>query len=92
MRVHIIDIDQGTGAETYRTTCDLVECFTDDYHIDGAYHEALADLERCGRHRIGGGAAPLTLMLDAGRNWIGYEDDYGQPGGRTTRLPVTYGR
>lgn len=92
MRVHIIDIDQRTGAETYRSSCELSECFPDEGPIGDDFRDALADLRSHGRHRLGGGAAPLVLLLDAAMHWIGYEDDYGLPGGRTTRLPVTYGR
>lgn len=95
MRVHLIDIDQGTGAETYRTTCQLSECFPDAGPSDEDYAEigeAIINLATTGRHRLGGGAAPLVLLLNAATHWVGYEDDYGLPGGRTTRLSVIYGR
>lgn len=73
IRVHVIDVDQETGEEIYCTTCGLDECYdlTSHHSYDDAMCAAL-ELKRSGRCRIGGGAAPLVLLLDAARHWVGY--------------------
>lgn len=72
MRVHLIDIDQRTGAETYRTTCPLSECFPEQGPIGDDFRDAMTYLRRHGRYRLGGGAAPLVLLLNASMHWAGY--------------------
>lgn len=62
MLVKVIDIDQVTGAETPRCECELRDCFPDaDDDIDFILTEGT--LKREGRCWIGGGAAPLVLLM-----------------------------
>ena len=50
------------GAETLQSVCDLWECFPE---YDAGYNEARAELGRIGCYWIGGGAAPLFLLMRA---------------------------
>jgi hypothetical protein len=52
------------GQETLRAECELIECFPDGV-ADPEYHAALAELKKTGRFWIGGGAAPLALLIGA---------------------------
>ena len=60
MKVKVYDVDSETFAETFRAECDLSECFPDD---DYDRHMAAAELQVCGRTWVGGGAAPLVLLM-----------------------------
>jgi hypothetical protein len=63
MRVKIFDVDQDTGAETYREHCELIECFPDG-RGDPEYWDAVTELvQGPGRYWVGGGAAPLVLLM-----------------------------
>jgi hypothetical protein len=61
MRVNVYDHDQNTGEESLQArNVDLEECFPNDRV---AYYTAREELERAGRYWVGGGAAPLVLLL-----------------------------
>ena len=64
MRVKVYDYTDN-GAETYRDEYELVECFGDG-KADPDYRPALTELATVGRYWIGGGAAPLVLLMRAG--------------------------
>jgi hypothetical protein len=59
MRVKIIDV-AANGTETFRCTSRLEEIFPER---DGEYDHAHDQIDRFGRAWIGGGAAPLTLLM-----------------------------
>lgn len=61
MKVKIFDHAAETHIETYRATADLRDCLPDDEEYEVARHE----LNVVGRYWIGGGAAPLVLLLRA---------------------------
>lgn len=61
MNVKIYDVN-GYGEETLRSECDLLECFPDGA-LDDEYLQALAELRDAGRFWVGGGAAPLVLLM-----------------------------
>lgn len=61
MHVKIYDVDNKTGAETFRSFADLSECFPD--FCDPEYFIAKSELERAGRFWGGGGAAPRYLLM-----------------------------
>ena len=62
MFVKLYDCDQNGTTETFRAQCELIECFP-DAPDDPEYQLALAELKRAGRYWVGGGAAPLTLLI-----------------------------
>lgn len=60
MKVKIYDVaDDGT--ETFRAECFLGEAFEDHAEYQNAWFELL----RSGRYWLGGGAAPLVLLMRA---------------------------
>lgn len=61
MRVKVIDYDDND--EILRCVCDLQDCFPDD---DEGYHLARNEIDRSGRCWVGGGAAPLVLLMPEG--------------------------
>jgi hypothetical protein len=63
MNVKIYDIDADTGAETFRCVAFLADALPTD---DDEYGPARDELSRVGRYWIGGGAAPLVLLVRAG--------------------------
>ena len=63
MLVLIYDTDN-SGNKTLRCQCQLRDCFPDD---EDDFQRSLAELSRSGRVWCGGGAAPLTLIVRAGR-------------------------
>lgn len=62
MRVRIYDIDQDTGAETFRETAELVACFGDGTR-DPDYLVVIGELALGGRAVIGGGASPMVALI-----------------------------
>lgn len=64
MRVKIYDYTDN-GAEVYRDEAELVDVFGDG-KADPDYRPALVELATVGRYWIGGGAAPLVLLMRAG--------------------------
>jgi hypothetical protein len=60
MRIKIYDVDQNTGDETFNCQADLAECFESD---DPELIEVEAQLHSQGRAWVGGGAAPLRLLM-----------------------------
>ncbi len=58
MKIRVYLIDQNTGAETLQSQCGLGELFHDEL-----LQTAERDLLEVGEHRVGGGAAPLFLLL-----------------------------
>jgi hypothetical protein len=62
MHVKIYDIDDN-GNETFRSLCDLRECFPIGPDTSAEYIVAHDELDRVGRYWVGGGAAPLVLMI-----------------------------
>ncbi len=67
MQVKIYDVDS-QGNEAFRAQCDLHDCFPDDSRDENGNSEFLAalnELTRSGRVWIGGGAAPLVLLMRA---------------------------
>jgi hypothetical protein len=58
MKLRVYLIDQNTGTETLQSQCALGELFHDEL-----LQTAERDLLEVGEHRIGGGAAPLFLLL-----------------------------
>jgi|HubBroStandDraft_4_1064222.scaffolds.fasta_scaffold01416_12 hypothetical protein len=64
MRVKVYKIDQNTGEETFERTCDLTDLFPErDEGDEPAYADAHNELAQVGRVWIGGGAAPLFLLV-----------------------------
>jgi hypothetical protein len=63
MKIKIYTIDQNTGTQTLEGECDLDEALDRD---DPEYIEALDALQRQGRYLVGGGAAPLSLLMRGG--------------------------
>ncbi len=63
MQVRIYDCDDA-GNETFRAQCELRDCFPND---DEDFQKALAELKRSGRVWVGGGAAPLTILMNVER-------------------------
>lgn len=61
MQIKIYDVDQ-SEAETFRAECALRECFPDD--AEGC-NLARGYLAASGRYRLGGGAAPIVLLVRA---------------------------
>jgi hypothetical protein len=61
MRVKIYDTDK-EGGEYLRCACDLSDVF-DPSDGDGEYQITLSELKRSGRVWVGGGAAPLVLLM-----------------------------
>jgi hypothetical protein len=59
--VRVLRIDS-EGGEVFERYSLLRDCFPDDEH-DSDYHAARYELERAGRVWIGGGAAPLFLLM-----------------------------
>ncbi len=53
------------GHEHFERFSGLRDCFPDDDQNDTDYHSALDEIKRCGRVWIGGGAAPLFLLIRA---------------------------
>ena len=64
MRVRIYDYTDD-GAEVYRREAELVDVFGDG-KADPDYYKAGMELATVGRYWIGGGAAPLVLLMRAG--------------------------
>lgn len=60
MRVRIIDVDQNSGEHKERGECDLRDCF---FNEEEAYEAARDEIRASGRVWIGGGAAPLVLLM-----------------------------
>lgn len=60
MRVNVFDVN-ACGEETLRCVCDLADCFPDD--MGDEYEQARVELRDAGRFWIGGGAAPLVLLI-----------------------------
>lgn len=58
MRVKI-SWDEGA---TFERECEIEDCFQVEYDRE-AYEAARADLQQSGRHWIGGGAAPIGLLV-----------------------------
>jgi hypothetical protein len=61
MRVRIYDVDQH-GNQTPSGECELVEAFGDG-RADPDFLPAADELARAGRYWLGGGAAPLVLLM-----------------------------
>jgi hypothetical protein len=66
MKVRIYDIERETGAETFTGECELIEAFGDGAR-DPEYYEAFREIASVGRYWLGGGAAPLVLLMSAER-------------------------
>jgi hypothetical protein len=62
MRVKIYDIDSNTGEQTLRGEDATLAMFDDDDDRHWVEHE----LRSRGRSYVGGGAAPLVLLVRAG--------------------------
>ena len=60
MNVKIYDINQDTGEQTFRAVAYLADAMASD---DDEYSAARAELQRSGRYWVGGGAAPLVLLM-----------------------------
>jgi len=58
MQLKVYVVDRNTGAEALQSQCALDELFHDDL-----FQAAERDLLETGEHRVGGGAAPLILLL-----------------------------
>lgn len=62
MKVRIYAVNQDTGIETFADECRLDEAIE---RGDPEYYRALVELTKVGRYWIGGGAAPLSLLMRA---------------------------
>jgi len=60
MRVKVFYVNQDTGDETFWTECSLDETLD---RADDEYGDAVWHLQDNGRYWLGGGAAPLVLLL-----------------------------
>ena len=62
MKVTVYHCDATTGAERPGETCELLDVFGDGRE-DPEYRPAVAELTKTGRYWLGGGAAPLVLLM-----------------------------
>jgi hypothetical protein len=62
MLVKVYEVNADAGTETFLHHSDLRDCFPDD---DGQYDDVRAMLQTVGRTWIGGGGAPLFLLMRA---------------------------
>lgn len=59
----IVKVSWDEGA-TFERACDLTDCIDTKWDAD-TYYAALRELTTVGRYWIGGGAAPLCLLMRA---------------------------
>jgi hypothetical protein len=63
MIVKVFTVNQDTGAQTFVHHSELRDCFPDDDQNDTEYQNARDEIGQVGRAWIGGGAAPLFLVV-----------------------------
>lgn len=60
--VKVLRITQD-GSEVFERFSELRDCFPDDDQNDSDYQRAAAEVQRSGRVWVGGGAAPMFLLM-----------------------------